>query len=101
MQLCALPMGWSLSPYTFQKLTEAITNYVKDPERSTNSSEGLLAQPTKTKRKWLRRRKRLTGARLLPFADDFALFADGFDATMFLKDKTFSLLLSIEERKKE
>ena len=31
----------------------------------------------------------------MPFVDDFALFADGFDATMLLKDKTFSLLLSL------
>jgi len=38
----------------------------------------------------------MTGARLLlPFMDDFALFAEGFDATMLLKDKTFSLLLSL------
>jgi len=42
---------------------------------------------------WLRRRKRLTGARLLPSVDDFAMFADGFDATMLLKDKTFSRVL--------
>jgi len=95
LQLCTLPMGWSLSPYTFQKLTEAFTNYLRDPERSTNSSEGLLSPPTKAKRKWLRRRKRLTGARLLPFVDDFALFPEGFDATMLLNDKIFSLLLSL------
>ena len=37
LQMCALPMGWSLSPYTFQKLTEALTNYLRYPERSTNS----------------------------------------------------------------
>ena len=43
----------------------------------------------------MRRRKRLTGARLLTFVEDFALFADGFDATMLLMDKTFSLLLSL------
>jgi hypothetical protein len=32
---------------------------------------------------------------LLPFVDDFALFAEGFDATMGLKERTFSLLLSL------
>jgi hypothetical protein len=32
---------------------------------------------------------------LLPFVDDFALFAEGFDATMALKEKTFSLLLAL------
>jgi hypothetical protein len=44
-------MGWSLSPYTFQKLMEVFTNYLRDPERSTNSSEGILSPPTKAKRK--------------------------------------------------
>jgi hypothetical protein len=33
LQLCALPMGWSQSPYTFQQLTEVFTNYLRDPER--------------------------------------------------------------------
>jgi len=86
MQLGALPMGWSLSPYTFQKLTEAFTNYLRDPERSTNSAEGLLAPPTKARRKWLRRRKRLTGSRSFAFVDNFALFAVGFRTNMWLKD---------------
>jgi hypothetical protein len=31
----------------------------------------------------------------MPFVNDFALYADGFDATMLLKDKTLSLLLSL------
>jgi hypothetical protein len=88
-------MGWSLSPYTFQKLTEAFTNYLRDPERSTSSSARPLLPPSKAKRKWLRRRKRLIGARLLPFVDDFALFPEGFDATMVLKERTFSLALSL------
>ena len=95
LQLCALPMGWSLSPYTFQKLTEVFTNYLRDPERSTNSLEELLSPPTKARGKWLRRRKRLTGARLLPFVDNFALFADGFDAAMVLKDRALALQLRL------
>jgi hypothetical protein len=71
-------------------------NYLRDPGRSTNSSEGLISLPTKAWRKWLRRRTPLTGARLLPFVDNnIALFADGFDATMVLKDKTFALLRSL------
>ena len=34
----------------------------------------------------------MTGARLLPFVDDFALFAKSFAAAMELKEVTFSLL---------
>ena len=32
----------------------------------------------------------------MSFVDDFALFADGFDATILLKDKKFSLLILME-----
>ena len=42
LQFCALPMGWSLSPYVFQKLTEAFTDHLRDPEPST-ISPGALA----------------------------------------------------------
>ncbi len=34
----------------------------------------------------------MTGAKLLPFVDDFALFVKSFAATMELKDVTFTLL---------
>jgi hypothetical protein len=32
LQLCALPIGWSLSPYTFQKCTDVLVNKLRDPE---------------------------------------------------------------------
>ncbi len=32
LQLCDLPMGWSLSPYTFQKNTDVFVNKLRDPE---------------------------------------------------------------------
>ena len=32
LQLCALPMGWSLSPYTFQKFTDVFVSKLRDPE---------------------------------------------------------------------
>ncbi len=34
----------------------------------------------------------MTGAKLLPFVDDFALFGNSFAAAMELKDVTFALL---------
>ena len=36
-----------------------------------------------------------TGARLLPFVDDFAVFANGFDETMRRKNETFALVNSL------
>jgi hypothetical protein len=32
LQLCALHMGWILSPYTFQKFTDVFVNKLRDPE---------------------------------------------------------------------
>ncbi len=36
-----------------------------------------------------------TGARLLPFVDDFAVFSSGFDETMRRKNETFALVNSL------
>ena len=72
LQFCALPMGWSLSPFVFQKLTEAFTNHLKDPESSTSSPGGQQNLSSKALKRWRCRRRKLTGARILPFVDDFA-----------------------------
>ena len=80
-------MGWLLSPYVFQKLTDVFVNDLRDPESTTASGK-----TSKSKKRWIRRRRRLTGARLLPFVDDFALFAKSSEAPMELKDVTFALL---------
>ena len=90
LHLCALPMGWSLSPYVFQKLTDVFVNKLRDPEATA-----AAGKTSKSKRRWVRRRRRLSGARLLPFVDDFALFAKSFAAAMELKEVTFSLLNSL------
>jgi hypothetical protein len=94
LQLCALPMGWSLSPYTFQKFTDVFVNKLRDPEATARPSRtpNLSA---KAKKKWLRRQRLRSGARLLPFVDDFAVFANGFDETMRRKDETFALVNSL------
>ena len=44
LQICALPMGWSLSPYIFQKLTEVFTDNFRDPESTTSP----LTEPSAT-----------------------------------------------------
>jgi len=87
LQLCALPMGWSLSPYVFQKLTDVFVNKLRDHESTTSTGK-----TSKAKKKRVRMRQRPTGARLLPFVDDFALFAISFAAAMELKDVSFALI---------
>ena len=37
LQFFSLPIGRSLSPFVFQKLTEVLTNRLRDPESSTPS----------------------------------------------------------------
>ncbi len=44
MQFCALPMGWSLSPFVFQKLTQAFADHLRDPEATTNFPGVLAAE---------------------------------------------------------
>ena len=87
-------MGWSLSPYTFLKFTDVFVNKLRDPGatarpgRTSNLSE-------KAKKKWLRRQRMHTRTRILPFVDDFAIFANGFDETMRRKNETFTLVISL------
>ncbi len=94
LQLCALSMGWSLSPYAVQKFTDVFVNTLRDPE--TDARPGRTPNLSKkAKKKWLRRQRMRTGAQLLPFVDDFAVFASGFDETMRRKNETFALVNSL------
>ena len=69
-------------------------NKLRDPE--ANAHPGRPSNlSAKAKKKWLRRRRLRTGARLLPFVDDFAVFANGFDETMRRKTETFALVSSL------
>jgi hypothetical protein len=86
LQFYALPMGWSLSPFIFQKLTEVFTDHlIRDPESSTSSPTGKHILDPKPLKRWRCRHRRLTGARLLPFVDNFALFEVSCDETLKLK----------------
>jgi hypothetical protein len=40
LQFCALPMGWSLSSFVFQMVTEVFTDHLRDPESSTSPPGG-------------------------------------------------------------
>ena len=68
------------------------TDNLRDPESSTSSPAGQNILGPKGLKRWRRRRRRLTGARLLSFVDDFALFEVSYDETLKLKVYTFTLL---------
>jgi hypothetical protein len=88
-------MGWGLSPFVFQKLTEVFTDHLGDPESSTSSPAGQNILGPKALKRWRRRRRKLTGAPLLPFVDEFALFEVSYDETLKLKVYTFTLLTEL------
>ncbi len=80
----------------FQKLTEVFTNHLRDSESSIPSpGEQKQNLSAKAMQRWSRRRRKLTGARLLPFADDFALFGVSYDETLKRKNVTFDLLTGL------
>ncbi len=71
----------------FQKLTDVFVNKLRDPD-----STAFTGKMSKSKKMWIRRQRRLSRASIFPFVDDFALFAQSFDAAMKLTEMTFALL---------
>ena len=69
-----------------------LTDHLKDPEALTSSPAGQHILCPKALKRWRRRRRKLTGARLLPFVDDFAPFEVSYDETLKLKVYTFTML---------
>ena len=66
-------------------------NKLRDPEANARPGR-LLKHYAKAKKTWLRRRRLRTGARLLPFVGDFAIFASGFDEIIRRKYEAFALV---------
>eukprot|EP00873_Tetraselmis_striata_P018030 jgi/Tetstr1/438294/TSEL_026861.t1 len=67
-RLCGLPMGWSLSPYYFTTFTMTFVKHLRSPTTPAAPSN------VPRSRRCLRR-GRWRGARILPYVDDFLLFA--------------------------
>jgi hypothetical protein len=68
-RLAGLPMGWSLSPFYFRKMTLTFVNFLRNPHPEAHIT------PTNSCSKTYFRRTRWRGARILPYVDDFLLFA--------------------------
>jgi hypothetical protein len=67
--LAGLPMGWSLSPFYFCKMTLTFVNFLRNPDPEEHIA------PTNSCSKTYLKRTRSRGARILPYVDDFLLFA--------------------------
>ena len=53
LQLCALLMGWSLSPYTFQEFTDVFVHVLRDSEATPRPGHPSHLS-AKAEKKWLR-----------------------------------------------
>ena len=87
-----MSMGWSLNPYVFQNYIEGFTIILRDPESLSGFSCTPRGLGPKALKKYRRRRRVFTRARLLTFVDDFAMFAYGYYNKLNLKERTFKLL---------
>jgi hypothetical protein len=72
-KLAGLPMGWPLSPFYFCKMTMTFVNFLPASDR-----EQPIA-PKNSCTKTYFRRTRGRGARILPYVDEFLLFASTED----------------------
>eukprot|EP00873_Tetraselmis_striata_P006615 jgi/Tetstr1/426879/TSEL_017092.t1 len=87
-RLCGLPMGWSLSPYYFTTFTMTFVKHLRSP--TTPAAPGNVPRS----RRWLRR-GRWRGARILPYVDDFLLFASSEPEALELRQRVADLLDSL------
>eukprot|EP00873_Tetraselmis_striata_P038228 jgi/Tetstr1/458492/TSEL_044898.t1 len=84
-RLCGLPMGQSLSPYYFTTFTMPFVKHLRSP--TTPAATGNVPRS----RRWLRR-GRWRGARILPYVDDFLLFASSEPEALELRQRVADLL---------
>eukprot|EP00873_Tetraselmis_striata_P038096 jgi/Tetstr1/458360/TSEL_044799.t1 len=87
-RLCGLLMGWSLSPYYFTTFTMTFVKHLRSPPTPAAHGNG----PRSTR--WLRR-GRWRGARILPYVDDFLLFASSEPEALELRQRVADLLDSL------
>eukprot|EP00873_Tetraselmis_striata_P037817 jgi/Tetstr1/458081/TSEL_044588.t1 len=81
-------MGWSLSPYYFTTFTMTFVKHLRSP--TIPAAPGNVPRS----RRWLRR-GRWRGARILPYVDDFLLFASSEPEALELRKRVADLLDSL------
>eukprot|EP00873_Tetraselmis_striata_P001682 jgi/Tetstr1/421946/TSEL_012845.t1 len=79
-----LPMGWSVSPYYFTTFTMTFVEHLRSP--TTPAALGNVLRS----RRW-----RWRGARILPYVDDFLLFALSEPEALELRQRVADLLDSL------
>lgn len=87
VQLCGLPMGWTLSPYHFVKLMEPVFRYLRSPAFSDPRSH--------QRQRRLRLKQRRRGCRLLPFMDDILFLCSSRALALKLRAEVVALLDSL------
>jgi hypothetical protein len=85
-RLAGLPMGWSLSPFYFCKMTLNFVNFRRNPDPEAHIT------PTNSCSKTYPIRTRWRGARILPYVDDFLLFASTEEEALTLRHRLAQLL---------
>jgi hypothetical protein len=97
-RLARLPMGWSLSPYHFCAFTDTFVRHLRQPDPGGfTTDQGRPTQKDGKSRpsKRFLRHKRWRGARILPYIDDFLLFAATRDLALALRQRVDRLLTSL------
>jgi hypothetical protein len=84
--LAGLPMGWSLSPFYFCKMTLTFVNFLRNPDPEEHIA------PTHSCSKTYLKRTRWRGARIIPYVDDFLLFASTEEEALTLRHRLAQLL---------
>jgi hypothetical protein len=84
--LACQPMGWSLSPFYFCEMTLTFVNFLRAMDR-----EHPIAPQESCTKAYLRR-TRWRGAKILPYVDDYLLFASTEEEALTLRQRLSKLL---------
>jgi hypothetical protein len=96
-RLAGLPMGWSLSPYHFCAFTDTFVRLLRQPDPGGfTTHRGRPTQPDgdRPSKRFLRH-TRWRGAKILPYVDDFLLFAATMVRFLALRQRVDRLLSSL------